>query len=756
MKGKRLLMITAAVVLLLGGVIGFAGAQDDTTGLVIAFIGAGTGSQAEHDQNVYQAAVLAAEQVNEDGLADDDGNRYSLSVRYYEADSADDVETARDDAQDAGAVAILMADSSDKLDALLDLGSLNLAVMTAQPDAPNKNNVFRITANQDDWAKALADYLVDQRHFTKIAIAAVDTESAQDGVKTFSRAAGNSNIALTLTHAADDEDFTSDARQIRDADADVVFAWTLDAQMESLLQALHEVGWDGTVVYQGLDADFITRVGAENAAGVIGTFGWTTGAYDSDSQAFAADYAARWDDATPNDRAAAYFDAVNLIADAIRDNGKSRSSILNALKRERDYDGVQGIYDGAETNDLLLAQANSAGELVEVARYTDGDCANCAQIFLPDVTAEDANNREVVTLSLIGTIDGAAESIGQSAANGMELAIREINDNGGVMGPRDTRYTLSLTQYNATNASEMSDAFSSAVSAGSAAVLGPDYNGQILSNLSLAASNDVPQLVTATSSAVTDGNVDDYVFQLRADDVTLANAAAAYLLDERDLTNFATFAVRTDYGIDTVQAVAQTIANSDDGRVVLSLEHNVDETDYTAYAAQIADSNAEAVMVWTSQPAAKALLEALGEAGWNGVFVYGYLTPDMVTNLTVPDGIEVLSPVNWWDTATDWASQSFTERYTERYGVAPTPQSAAYYDAVYLVAKGIETVGSDAEDLQKWIAKQESFRGVQGLYDPKDYGDGAMSRSVTLVQVSVDGVQTLGRYEDGVCWANCG
>ena len=87
-------------------------------------------------------------------------------------------------------------------------------------------------------------------------------------IKEFKSKAKDSNIVTTLTHAADATDFAQTARTIRDSKADAVFAWTYDAQMQSLLKALTEVGWKGEIVYQGLDSEFVQKAGAAQAANV--------------------------------------------------------------------------------------------------------------------------------------------------------------------------------------------------------------------------------------------------------------------------------------------------------------------------------------------------------------------------------------------------------------------------------------------------------------------------------------------------------
>jgi ABC-type branched-subunit amino acid transport system substrate-binding protein len=243
---------------------------------------------------------------------------------------------------------------------------------------------------------------------------------------------------------------------------------------------------------------------------------------------------------------------------------------------------------------------------------------------------------------------------------------------------------------------------------------------------------------------------------MRPNDTELSKAALTWLLDERSFTRFATFAVRTDYGLNTINAVKDQIAESDDGQVIASVDHNLDQADYESYARQLTAANPEAIIAWTTQPAFRGLAEALGKTDWKGTLVYGYLTADFAKSLTVPENVELVGPVSWWDNAQDWASVDFANRYTSYYGEAPLIQSAVYYDAIHLIAHGVKESGNKAADLRNWINRQTAFRGVQGTYSPDGYGDGELTRAVLIVRVGGNGITEAARYNDNVCWVNCG
>lgn len=752
---KRNLIFSLLLALLIALATGSVLAQTRTTEtVIIGFIGYANGAQAARDNQLYQAAVLAAEQINagnDDDIPGIDGpnnRRYELSILYYAADTADEVQDALNDAVNDGAVAVIGLHDRRFTQAVVDGGTPQVAVLSAAPDGRTGTRVYRLAADYDAWARAAADYLTNERRFSRVAAVTVDTSASTQAATTFKRALRSGVLVADLVSPADEDDFLSDARAIRDARVEAVLAWVLPAQMPALLDALEAVGWSGTVIYAGSDASVEIVSGR---AEIIRLTGWSAAAYDATSEAFVLDYLARWGGDVP-DSSAAYYDAVYLLANALSRAGTTPSSLANQLSSASATGGVQGTYSRAQTDAVMLVQVADDAQ-TEVGRYASNTCINCLDTWWADTTTSSASSRQTFNIGLIATSSGVATASGQHIEQAARLAIREINDAGGVLRS-STRYTLNLTVYDATTTSEASTAFQQAVSDGMQIIIGPDYNAHILPNLNAASNAGVVQLVSATSPQITVNDANDIVFQLRATDETLAAAAATYLVEVRDLTRLVLVAARTDYGLDSARVFTDTVDASDDGEVVLRLEHEVDLGEYGALAERIVSSGAQAVAVWSPQPIASGLLTELDALGWDGLFMYGYLTPEFTAQIT-DVGVEVIGPVTWWASVEDWATQSFVSRYSARYASVPNPQSAAYYDAIYLIATALEKSGSTTSNLRSWLNGLSAFNGVQGPYSPNTYDTGELTRAVTLVRADAGAVHAVARYDGTTCRTGC-
>lgn len=758
MKLKRLLTLGTLSGLVLATSLTLASAQDDNLDtLRIAFIGRENGRGAQLDRQLYQAAVTAADQINagddddEAGIRLANGDRYALEVVYYPADTSDDALEALDDAVADDSIAILGPHERDLAEAIQSAGTQGVAVLLGAPDSPDGENLFRVTASLEDRATAAADYLVNERHLTRVGVFSANTEDALAGTEAFKEAAGDEVIVADIVREADEDDFNTDVQKLRDEDAEALFIWSLDEQSQNLIAALRDGGWDGDIVYAGLDTDFVARAGSELTAGLYGVANWSNVAYDSASENFVADYQEQWG-VVPPDAAASYYDAVYLLADSIADAGLQPASLRSDLASQTAYEGVQGRYDNASIDALRVIQAADDGGFVEVVQYEDGVCQNCPDTWWADTVSASTTSSATFRIGLIGTLDGASEALGRQIEQAARLAVREINEAGGVIGANSVRYTLDLVSYSAETGEAAGTAFQNAVEDGVQLIVGPDYNGQVIPNLFRAENEALVQLVSATSDQVT-VNGGSYIYQLRATDATLASAAAQYLLDVRELTRFATVAVRTDYGLDAVEVFTDAVRTSDDGEVLLELEHDVDAADFAGLADQIVNANVEAVALWSTQPAFSALASELQTRNWDGILVYGYLTPELVENLS-RNSFEIIGPVNWWASAGDWVSLDFNARYVERYGEAPVPQAAVYYDAIYLAAS--QVMGGSPDGIQAGINRLDTFIGVQGSYHPTRFDSGELTRHVVIVDIQQGVVSEVARYDDGQCLIGCG
>jgi branched-chain amino acid transport system substrate-binding protein len=731
-------------------------AQDSEETLTIAVIGASSGSRAANDRVLYQAAVLAATDLNnltdDDEIVDADDTRYRFEVAYYEADNDSEVLDAYEDAVDDDVVAVILS-SAGGVTALDNNGTLTVPIFHTVPDGVTGNGFYRLVPSYTVQAETIADYLVNQRYVTEIAVAAADTATAQSARDTFvaQARANGAEIVVNTTHEADATDLTGEAKEIRKASVDALLLWTLDTPALRLLEALNAEGWNGIIVYNNLTPNFIDRAG-DLAEGVIAPLNWLENAYDAQSAVFTADYIAEWE-TSPSSAAAAYYDAVRLVGEAVREAGGAPAAIRTELNTFGEYDGVQAVYTNAQSDDLLLAQRVN-GVTLEQVRYRQGECVNCPGYWRADLNDATVERRDTLLIGLLVPTSGLAEANGIAIENAVEMAVREVNDLGGIVTADDVQYTLVTRTYSANDPLEAAAALQQAAEEGAVAVFGLDFNAQVLANLPLLGTLPTVQFVSATDGRIPVLERTDSTLQIRSNDVAVADRAIRYLIDELELTEIATVAVRTDYAREAQHAAEEALKASDEGRLTLAANYTLGNGNFTDIATRITNSGTESVIIWAPTHDALRLLGELELLAWDGVFIYPYLTPATLADFQA-ETVRVLGVSNWWASATDWRSITFSNAYAEDYGEAPIPQAASYYDAVHWFAAQVSADGVDAAVLNDSLLDTALFNGVQGEYRPADYGSGETVRSVFIGEVTADSLVEIARYDGETCLIGC-
>jgi ABC-type branched-subunit amino acid transport system substrate-binding protein len=342
------------------------------------------------------------------------------------------------------------------------------------------------------------------------------------------------------------------------------------------------------------------------------------------------------------------------------------------------------------------------------------------------------------------------------AVAGAELAVAQINRAGGLIAPDGTTYTLELAIESATDEVSARAAIQSLLERGVIALLGPDAVDQTRSNLDLAAEARVPQLTSTLAAALTAQDVSDFVFRIRASDLARSQALADYLVNQMGFRRVGTSFTNTPYGnagIVTFDAVLGDFGL----QPVIEAQHDAADLDMTVAAQVIASNAPEVVVHWGNPYQAAMLLQELRALGWQGVFVYSDIAPTFLGLLSGDQTAGVMGPLTWVYTLPEPASRAFLADYVQAFGVIPSERSAAYYDAVQLVAAAVRAVGREPAAIRDYLLNLPTFLAVQGNLEPGAFGDGETGANVVIVEIDRDTFvpRARARYRGGACVAGC-
>ena len=119
-----------------------------------------------------------------------------------------------------------------------------------------------------------------------------------------------------------------------------------------------------------------------------------------------------------------------------------------------------------------------------------------------------AQAQQTIKIANIVELSGPGTTAGTVFKNGVELAVKEINDNGGILGKKIENYTVD-TQTNPGVAKGLTQ---KAVDDGVFAIFGPVYSGSIMVSMAESKRGEVPNFTGGEAAAITaQGN--PYVFR---------------------------------------------------------------------------------------------------------------------------------------------------------------------------------------------------------------------------------------------------
>lgn len=347
---------------------------------------------------------------------------------------------------------------------------------------------------------------------------------------------------------------------------------------------------------------------------------------------------------------------------------------------------------------------------------------------------------EVFMIGGIGPVTGDAASYGNSVKQGAEIAIKEINEAGGVT-VGDKTYTLDMVFADDEATEDKAiQAYNSVMDQGAQAILGCVTSGACIAITDLTAEDGILQ-ITPSGSAM-DCTKNDNAFRIcftdPAQGVTMADLAA-------DTLGYKKVAViydnSSDYSMGIKEAFEEEFA-AKGGEVVASEAFTGGDVDFNTQLTTIKGTDAEAIFVPAYYQEATYItkqakdmgmeLPFLGSDGWDGVL-------GTVTDTTTVEDAIFLSPFFAADPSENVAA--FVEAYEAAYSATPDQFAADAYDGIYTIKAAMEQAGSiESADL---IAAMTEIT-VDGLTgDGITYtAEGEPNKGSKFIQIK-DGAYTL-------------
>lgn len=343
-----------------------------------------------------------------------------------------------------------------------------------------------------------------------------------------------------------------------------------------------------------------------------------------------------------------------------------------------------------------------------------------------ETTTDTAATADVVKVGMLTPTSGDLAPYGIAVQNAAEMAVKEINDAGGINGA-----TLELVVYdNEGDPTKSINLFNKLVEEdGICALVGPVISSTSLVVGPLANDAQIPMLSpTATNADVTIGL--DYVFRACYIDPYQGRVVAKFASENLGAQKAVIFRnVSNDYSIGLADAFSEAFT----GEIVADEGYTGEDNDFKAIISKIASLNPDVIFIPdyfnTVGLIAKQLNEAgvtatlLGGDGWDGIqgdyaaevegdfFANHYATTDE-------------SPL----------VQNFIKSYQENFNEVPNALAALSYDATKVMAAAIAKAGSTEGPKILEALKATDMDAVCGQIKFDENGDTIKAVSIIKIE----------------------
>ena len=313
-----------------------------------------------------------------------------------------------------------------------------------------------------------------------------------------------------------------------------------------------------------------------------------------------------------------------------------------------------------------------------------------------------ANTTKELTFKVGGTgpVTGGAAIYGQAVRNGIQIAVDEINANGGINGFK-VDYRFEDDEHNQEKAV---NAYNSLKDWGMQMLIGTTTSAPCIAVAAKTSADGMFQ-ITPSGSAV-ECTANDNVFRVCFSDPDQGRASAQYIKENNLSNKVGVIYDSSDVYSSGIYESFYNEANSNGLQIVAEEQFTSDsKTDFTTQLTKIKNAGAELVFLPFYYSEAALVLSQAKDMGFNPIWfgcdgLDGILTLENF-DTSLAEGVMLLTPFS--ADATDSLTTNFVNEYKKRYGEVPNQFAADSYDAMYIIKAAAERAN---------LAPSESVRSI--------------------------------------------
>ncbi len=345
-----------------------------------------------------------------------------------------------------------------------------------------------------------------------------------------------------------------------------------------------------------------------------------------------------------------------------------------------------------------------------------------------------------IKIGLNAELTGGIPVVGESCKNAAELAVKEVNDAGGLeVGGRKYKIEL-IVEDNEDKAESAAAVTQKLVTAGVLAMIGPNASRNAIPAAEVAESSKMPMISPWSTNPKTTldaktGQPKQFVFRAGYIDDFQGRVLAKFAIEQLKSTRPAVlFDVASEYNKGIAEFYKKTM--EENGIQVVAYEtYTTGDKDFSAQLTKIKEAGADSLFLPNYYSEVPLQVQQAHKIGFTGTILgsdsWGNL--ELIT-LCGPDCEGLYFTAHYASDIATPKAQAFIKAYEAAYGKTPDDVAALTYDSFGLLFQAIQAAGQlDRQAVRNALAAITAYEGVTGTMQFKGSGDPI--KSAVILQI---------------------
>ncbi len=325
-----------------------------------------------------------------------------------------------------------------------------------------------------------------------------------------------------------------------------------------------------------------------------------------------------------------------------------------------------------------------------------------------------------ITIGCITPLTGNNASYGRQTKEGVDLAVEEINAQGGING----RNIAIIYEDDQANTALATETIHKLINSTQIQVVIGGFNSRCTLAMAPIAERNKVVLISASSTADDIKDAGDYIFRIVPTNSAQGKTIADFAIDNLKLRSAAILYVNDDYGITLKDGIISHFKTK--GGVIKIIEvFSPDDTDFRSQLTKIKAEGVNVIFFPGLYRECGLILRQARELGIDLPFIGGdgAIDPKLIEIAKEAADNSYYANLSMGYGVSDAEIKGFVNAFIEKYEKQPSAYNSYAYDVVYVIVEAINKGGLSAKGIKDALYRIEGFKGATGITTFDSYGE---------------------------------